>query len=100
GFDEMRRLADQMRATGVAFSPHNPTGPVCHAASLHVSAAVEALDMLEMQFDETPVFDRLQTVPVAKPSGGTVALPRSPGVGVTLDQTVLDELSTLRWTAP
>jgi galactonate dehydratase len=28
--------------------PHNPTGPVCHAASLQVAAAMGSLDMLEL----------------------------------------------------
>jgi galactonate dehydratase len=96
----MLRLAETMRAAGVAFSPHNPTGPVSHAVSAHVSAAVPALDMLEMQFDETPNFDRLQTTPIAGPSGGTVVRPRGAGLGVTLNQATLDGLRTMRWTAP
>ena len=56
GLAEMAQLAELFAQAGVAFSPHNPTGPVCHAASLHVCAAAGNLDRLEIQFDETELF--------------------------------------------
>jgi galactonate dehydratase len=59
GLDEMLEIAHAFNLAGIDFSPHNPTGPICHAASLNVSAAVPHGDLLEMQFDETPVFDEL-----------------------------------------
>jgi galactonate dehydratase len=100
GLAEMLRLAEAMQVAGVAFSPHNPTGPVSHAASLHVAATVAALDMLEMQFDETPAFDRLQATPISPPRGGAVVLPRGAGLGIILDRAALDGFRTLRFTAP
>ena len=59
GVAEVMRLAETFDRHGVLFSPHNPTGPVCHATSLQVCAAVPHLDRLEMQFDETPLFAAL-----------------------------------------
>lgn len=56
GVGEIAILAD---AFGVAIAPHNPTGPVCHMASLHVGATLENLLILEIQFDETPCFGSL-----------------------------------------
>lgn len=59
GLQEMLHAADQFALRGVQFSPHNPTGPICHAASLQLSAAAASFDMLELQFDESPLFDAL-----------------------------------------
>ena len=53
---EMLLIADFFASHNVAFSPHNPTGPICHMHSLHVCAALPDSDLLEHQFDETPVF--------------------------------------------
>ena len=97
GLEEMLRLAEDMRRVGVAFSPHNPSGPVCHAASLQVSAAVPELDMLETQFDETEVFQALQATRLPHAANGTVALSGRPGLGVSLDQPELARHRLLQW---
>ena len=81
GLAEMLRLADAFAAAGVAFSPHNPTGPICHAASLQVCAAAGMTDRLEVQFDETPLFDQLVDGALPRPSGGSSALPAGLGEG-------------------
>ncbi|MCY3840966.1 MAG: hypothetical protein OXH09_20355, partial [Gammaproteobacteria bacterium] len=59
GIHEMKRTAAGCEALGVQVSPHNPSGPICHAASLQVSASLGAFDILELQFDESPLFDQL-----------------------------------------
>jgi len=83
---EMLALAAEFAQHGVAFSPHNPSGPVCHAQSLHICAALAQTDLLEVQFDETPVFDALAGLPLAAVSGGAVALPAAiPGLGIEPD---------------
>jgi galactonate dehydratase len=84
GLREMLRVAETLQAHGVAFSPHNPSGPVCHAASLHVCAVVPALDRLEMQYAETPRFDEIVGHALPRASGGAFALPAAPGLGVRL----------------
>src|SRR5262249_36840634 len=48
GIHEMQAIAAGCAALGVQVSPHNPSGPVCHASSLQVSATLEAFDMLEL----------------------------------------------------
>src|SRR3954468_19440586 len=35
GLREMLHVGNALALSGVGFSPHNPSGPVCHAASLH-----------------------------------------------------------------
>ena len=79
---EMLRIARDCRAYGVGFSPHNPSGPICRAHSLHLCAAVEGSDLLETQFDETPLFDAL--VGNRLPAGGCGAAPMPAGAGLAL----------------
>ena len=102
GFAAMQRCAIECARQGVAVSPHNPTGPIAHAASLQVAAAMEAFDMLELQFDETPLFDSLASG-VPPRTAGHSALPRAAGLGVRLDAAQLDvhaEGAVRVWEAP
>ena len=92
GLREMLRVAEALRAQGVEFSPHNPSGPVCHAASLQVCAVVPALRRLEMQYAETPLFDDLAGGTLPRAAGGHVAVPTTPGFGVRLDANLVQAL--------
>lgn len=85
GLREMLRCGELFSDYGVAMSPHNPSGPAAHAASLHVSAAMERLDMLELQFDESPLFGQLVANMLPVPANGVSALPAGAGLGVRLD---------------
>jgi galactonate dehydratase len=84
GLREMLRAAEAFARFGVAMSPHNPTGPIAHAASLHVSAAMAAFDMLELQYDESPLFDSLVGDDLPPRIDGHSVLPSGPGLGVRL----------------
>lgn len=95
GVAEMARTAAELGALGVEVSPHNPTGPICHAASLHVCAALPGFTMLELQLDETPLFESLTTHPPPGVDGGVSALPQGGGLGLALDRPVLDRLLVL-----
>ena len=90
GLREMLRCAELFASHGVAMSPHNPSGPIAHAASLHVSAAMECFDMLELQFDESPLFDTLVAGELPMRERGASALSVAPGLGVRLDAPSLE----------
>ena len=94
GLKEMLRVGDALKARGVSFSPHNPSGPVCHAASLHVCAVSPAFTRLEVQYAETPLFDAIVGGVLPKAVGGAFALPSTPGMGVRLDPRLVAELAT------
>ena len=95
GPDEMMRIAEDFAQAGVTFSPHNPSGPICHAHSLQVCAALPDLAVLETQFDETPLFDEVVGQELPPSNEGAISLSDSaPGIGVSLDQPVLDTLET------
>lgn len=70
-------------AAGVAASLHNPTGPVATAASLLVAAAVPEFQRLEFAFGEAEWRGRLLDPPEEIHDGG-LAVPRGPGLGVSL----------------
>jgi len=97
GMAEMLRLAQHCAQLGVQVSPHNPSGPVCHAASLHVASVVPAFDMLEMQFDESPLFQALVAPAFAPIQQGRAALPGGHGLGLHLQ---LPQLQTLTERVP
>ena len=87
--EEMLAIAERLDGTGVGFSPHNPSGPVAHAASLHVCAVARGFTQLEMQFEESPLFWTLAGGTLPLPLGGASVLPAGTGLGVTLDPAVL-----------
>ncbi|TCR70047.1 mandelate racemase/muconate lactonizing enzyme family protein [Bosea sp. BK604] len=100
GVDEMLRTAEALQALGVEVSPHNPTGPICHAASLQVCAALPGFTMLEMQLDETPLFWELATPALPDVAGGRSAVPGGSGLGVALDDARLAALLCVDLTIP
>lgn len=95
GVGEMLRTGRALAEQGIAVSPHNPTGPVCHAASLHLSAALPGFGMLEVQFDETPLFFDLGRPAVPGFAGGASDLPVAAGLGIDLDEEQAERLCVL-----
>jgi galactonate dehydratase len=89
---EMMRIAEAFSAHDVTFSPHNPSGPICHAASMQICAAAENSDLLEVQYDETPVFQALVDNSMPAITGGTAPLPGGVGIGVSLNVDLLASL--------
>jgi len=87
--DAMLRIAARAGRAGIACAPHNPTGPISHAASLHVSAAMADFSVLEMQFDETPHFDALVAGGLPQAVAGEIAVPSAPGLSVAIDPDAL-----------
>ncbi len=94
GLREMLRVGEALKARGVAFSPHNPSGPVCHAASLHVCAVSSAFTRLEVQYAETPLFDEIVGGVLPPAVDGAFALPAGTGLGVRLDILMAKTLAT------
>lgn len=68
---EMLRIAERAAERGVRFSPHNPTGPVCTWHSLQVALVAPECAMLEVQFEESELTDRVsQGVDLQVQQGG------------------------------
>ncbi|HJU22091.1 MAG TPA: mandelate racemase/muconate lactonizing enzyme family protein [Casimicrobiaceae bacterium] len=93
GLREMVAVADAFVAHGVAFSPHNPSGPIAHVASLQVCAVVPTLDRLEVQYAETPLFDELVGNALPPAVQARIDVPRGPGLGARLDPKLVRTLA-------
>jgi galactonate dehydratase len=92
GIEVMLRTGEILSHYGATLSPHNPSGPICHAASLAVCGALEHVGILEMQFNETHHFDRLVGGELPAPVAGQIRIPGGLGLGVLLDRQALAEL--------
>ena len=86
---EMLAIAERAAEAGVRFSPHNPTGPVCTQHSLHVAGVAPECEALEMQFDESPLYEQLVARDLPQIVNGTLAVPSGPGLGLVPDEAVL-----------
>jgi galactonate dehydratase len=73
----------------VQFSPHNPSGPVCSWHSLLVAAVAPVCDMLEIQFDESPLYDSLQAGRGLQMEGGHLHVPVQAGSVLGVQTAVL-----------
>lgn len=72
---EMLRIARRAAEQGVGFSPHNPTGPVCTWQSLQVGLVAPECAMLELQFEESELTDRISQGVDLQARQGSLGLP-------------------------
>ena len=83
GFAGIGIMSAQAKRYGTRLSLHNPTGPIAHLASLQMSAALGGGELLEFQFDESPLF-RSAVEPPPRFSAGRAIVPTGPGLGAAL----------------
>lgn len=86
---EMLSIAQRCAESQVAFSPHNPTGPICHHQSLHVAAVAPECQMLEMQFDESPLFHDLIVGSRSEVRDSALEVPTAIGAGIEMNVPLL-----------
>lgn len=84
GFTEVRRIAALADTWYVPIAPHNPGGPICTAASMHLAASVPNFFILEQMEPQRQMRDLVSTPPIAFQDGAFV-LPQSPGLGLEPD---------------
>jgi galactonate dehydratase len=85
GHAEIRRIAALAQTAGTEVAPHNPTGPICHAQSVHLCATLPNLLPLEVQFGETDRFFTLVTGHDLRFDRGRATLSAAPGLGNAVD---------------
>jgi galactonate dehydratase len=84
GLEEIRRIAALAQTAGVEIAPHNPTGPVCHAHSVHLCAVIPNFLFLEVQYGETEAFFDMVEGASLRFERGAAPLPQAAGLGVAL----------------
>ncbi|MEM5503100.1 mandelate racemase/muconate lactonizing enzyme family protein [Ahrensia kielensis] len=92
GFTEAMKIAGWSERHYIDLMPHNPLGPICTAASIHMSAAVPNFSWLETR--QSPVenlgFDDPELFPIQiKLEGSVYVVPDTPGLGVDVDEALL-----------
>lgn len=90
GYREMLSIAALCERTGTSFSPHNPTGPVCNLASMHLCSVAPAFLILEHQLAESPLYYEVVNGYRPRLVDGCFELPEAPGLGIELDDSVLE----------
>lgn len=86
GYAEMVRIAALCERAGIAFAPHNPTGPVCTVASLHVCAVAPAFLILEHQVGESELYYDVLRGGHPRLKDGYLHLSDAPGLGVEINE--------------
>lgn len=92
GFTEAMKVAGWIQAHYVDLMPHNPLGPICTTATVHLAAAVPNFSWLECR--ASPVeqlgFDSRELFPQqAALVGSHYQVPDGPGLGVEVNEDAL-----------
>lgn len=106
GITELHRVAQMANSFGVLCNPHVWGSPVMIAASLHVASTIPPCPPAHnplpyqqepvMEFDRTPSPIREGIATPFEQSGGFLAVPTGPGLGVEIDETAVARLSVAR----
>ncbi|HEX4178075.1 MAG TPA: galactonate dehydratase [Rhizomicrobium sp.] len=92
GLTEVRRIAALADTWYVPVAPHNPGGPICTMASIHLAAAIPNFFILEQMEPQRAFRDRASTPPVVFEHGHFL-VPQAPGLGLEPDLDVLKEMA-------
>jgi galactonate dehydratase len=90
GFTESMKVAGWAESHYIDLMPHNPLGPICTAASVHLSAAVPNFSWLEVNMEraENPDLEIFPEQVLFEGNG--YAVPDKPGLGVEVDESTLN----------
>jgi galactonate dehydratase len=103
GLTEAMKVAGWAEAHYLDLMPHNPLGPICTAATIHLAAAVPNFAWLEVRTSPTEQlgFDSSELFPVQpRLEGNRFPVPESPGLGVEFDETTAAQQEFRFWEAP
>ena len=92
GLTEAMKIASMAEAHYIDLMRHNPLGPLCTAATVHLAAAIPNMAWLEIRESPTEHAGRYDTAvypvqPVAE--GPNILVPEAPGLGVEVDESLL-----------
>jgi L-alanine-DL-glutamate epimerase-like enolase superfamily enzyme len=92
GITETLRIAQLAREHGIEAVPHAWKSGIVKAASLHVNAVLPDAEALFQEYcvADTPINTRLTNERLPIEEDGCVAVPTAPGLGVTLDEEILE----------
>jgi galactonate dehydratase len=103
GFTEAMKVAGWAEAHYIDLMPHNPLGPICTAATIHLAAAVANFAWLEVRVSPTENlrFYDDELFPVQpKLDGSRFPIPDTPGLGVEFNEALAQQQTFKFWEAP
>src|SRR4029078_13366002 len=77
----MKKIAAMADAHYVVIAPHNPNGPVCTAAAVHLAASIPNFVIMEEEHNNTKDYKQL-FVGGWKPNLAEWTIPEAPGLGI------------------
>ena len=103
GLTEALKVAGWAEAHYIDLMPHNPLGPVCTAATVHLAAAVPNFAWLEVRAsptEELGFYDRDLFPEQPVQEGSRIWVPDAPGLGVDFDEERARQQTFRFWEAP
>jgi len=103
GFTESMKVAGMAEAHYIDLMPHNPLGPICTAASVHLAAAVPNFAWLEHRVtpgEKSNSQDHDLFPQQVELEGSTLIVPEVPGLGVEFDEKLAGSQEFKYWEAP
>jgi galactonate dehydratase len=103
GFTEAMKVAGWAEAHYIDLMPHNPLGPICSAASIHLGAAVPNFFCMEVWTSPDGIHrhtneDLFPLQPAL--DGACYPVPTTPGLGVDFNEELAKEMAFKFWEAP
>lgn len=103
GLTEAKKVAGWAEAHYIDVMPHNPLGPICAAATVHLAAAVPNFAWMEVRTSPTEsagVSDQ-EIFPVqVSQEGPRMIVPDTPGLGVDVNEDLVRSQSWRFWEPP
>lgn len=90
GLTEVKRIAVMADTYYIPVAPHNPGGPICTVAAMHLAAAIPNFLVLEQMEDERVLRDSASSQPI-RFTDGHFELPEGPGLGIEPNLEVLQD---------
>ncbi|MFC4277279.1 mandelate racemase/muconate lactonizing enzyme family protein [Achromobacter aloeverae] len=88
GYADFARIVEGASRYDVTVSPHNPSGPVAHAHTVHLCAGMGLRQPVEQQFAESPLFDTCVVGEAPAFKDGQFSAGSAPGLGLRIDHRV------------
>lgn len=103
GFTEAMKVAGWCEAHYIDLMPHNPLGPICTAATIHLAAAVPNFFALEVRVSPTEnlnFYDDEFFPMQPRLDGARFPVPDAPGLGVEFNEEAFKRQTFKFWEAP
>lgn len=100
GLSEAKKVAGWCETHYIDVMPHNPLGPVCTAATLHLAAAISNFAQQEYQHRNAAAYPRDLFPTFPEIDGDAFPLPTRPGLGVEFDESLAGQYEFEHWNPP